>query len=40
MDPDACFSQLLDAIAGTDDDAAKQCAEDLSAWLRRPLSGR
>ena len=35
MDPDACFSELLSAVADGDGDEARQHAENLITWLQR-----
>ena len=35
MDPDACFSELLDALACARAQAACDRADDLLAWLDR-----
>ena len=35
MDPDACFSMILDCVAAEDWAGAAQHAEDLREWLRK-----
>jgi len=35
MDPDACFSDLISAIADGEGDEARQHAENLVDWLQR-----
>ena len=35
MDPDACFSELLSAVAEGDRDETRQHAENLISWLQR-----
>ena len=35
MDPDACFSELLDAVASGESEAAYDRAENLLMWLGR-----
>ncbi len=35
MDPDACFSELLDALATGEGDEAHDHADDLLGWLDR-----
>ncbi len=35
MDPDACFSELLDGLANDNREEAAEHAEDLLTWLDR-----